>query len=326
MVGPGDLRQLLDYLRERQRRHNRALHGWGVVYGALVLPADGNQVRVTPGLLLTPQGDEIEIPSDSVLDPTQLTAGGDDDPWHSTVTLDKGTPPKDPVYLAVRYLEVPSRPVRVPPVSCGFDDEPCRYTRLCDSYEFGLLDRLPASHAGDQPGPSLAGVVVGALKTGSDDQKAQALLATVIGPTLPDVPAEIADPWVVLAALQLSSNAAPVIDPVSPRRLVVSLAPAWWRPLPAIDRVDRQASEPGKATLLVTGKNLFPLKPTDVTFSGSGASAIKAESIKPDAKAFGQSLTVRVSFTAGQGTGPRTLTVKNSGRATATKDNVVVEG
>src|SRR5262245_52090872 len=66
IIRSDDLTQGQDYCRQRLRRHSRALHGWGVVYGATVRPKFDNdtfarQVTIDPGFILTPQGDEIEI-------------------------------------------------------------------------------------------------------------------------------------------------------------------------------------------------------------------------------------------------------------------------
>src|SRR5260370_39362995 len=70
LITPADLTLEQDYFRDRMRRHNRLLHGWGVVCGATVCPvqivnADGTvsyapwQVQVQPGYILGPYGDEI---------------------------------------------------------------------------------------------------------------------------------------------------------------------------------------------------------------------------------------------------------------------------
>src|SRR3954447_11446370 len=57
-----DLQREQEYFRERLRRHNRALHGWGVVSGLDVVVAPGTtSVTVTPGYALAPQGDEIVV-------------------------------------------------------------------------------------------------------------------------------------------------------------------------------------------------------------------------------------------------------------------------
>src|SRR5260370_36850298 len=70
LITPDDLTLEQNYFRDRMRRHNRLLHGWGVVCGALVCPVtskDSNsvitvapwQVQVQKGYILGPYGDEI---------------------------------------------------------------------------------------------------------------------------------------------------------------------------------------------------------------------------------------------------------------------------
>jgi hypothetical protein len=59
-----DMRVEQEYFREKARRHNRYLHGWGVVCGCTVEAIAGSktpQVRVCPGYVVDPQGDEICI-------------------------------------------------------------------------------------------------------------------------------------------------------------------------------------------------------------------------------------------------------------------------
>ena len=60
-----DMRAEQEYFREKQRRHNRLLHGWGVVCGLeVVLDAETGPlaVCVCPGYALGPFGDEIYVP------------------------------------------------------------------------------------------------------------------------------------------------------------------------------------------------------------------------------------------------------------------------
>jgi len=59
-----DLERDQEYFRDRLRRHNRALHGWGVVSGLDVDVHDDDgtvTVTVAPGYALGPQGDEIVV-------------------------------------------------------------------------------------------------------------------------------------------------------------------------------------------------------------------------------------------------------------------------
>src|SRR2546427_7994966 len=72
LIPPDDLTLEQNYFRDRMRRHNRLLHGWGVVCGAMVCPvtvtnSDGStsfkpwQVTVQRGHALGPYGDEIMV-------------------------------------------------------------------------------------------------------------------------------------------------------------------------------------------------------------------------------------------------------------------------
>src|SRR5260370_20123030 len=60
-----------DYFREKLRRHNRYLHGWGVVCGLDVSPAPtagAATVQIGGGYALDPYGDEIYVGDPVLLD------------------------------------------------------------------------------------------------------------------------------------------------------------------------------------------------------------------------------------------------------------------
>lgn len=57
-----------NYFREKLKRHNRALHGFGIVSGLKVL-VDAGQIIVEPGLALDCQGNELVIGSAVVVSP-----------------------------------------------------------------------------------------------------------------------------------------------------------------------------------------------------------------------------------------------------------------
>src|SRR5262247_3109912 len=67
-----DMDQEQQYFRQKARRHNRFLHGWGVVCGLEVKasPEKGHpwQVVVCPGYAVSPQGDEIWVGEAAMLD------------------------------------------------------------------------------------------------------------------------------------------------------------------------------------------------------------------------------------------------------------------
>jgi outer membrane biosynthesis protein TonB len=180
-----DMRAEQDYFLERLRRHNRFLHGWGVACGCDVQPAGGGtpwQVSVSPGYVVTPQGDEIWIDEQTVCDVSQ------------------GNAPGQTVYLAVRYAELDSRPA---PASSGGGACPngdCEYTRIHDGFELATLAALPVSHA---------------QATAADQQWCNTLRAWAGGGNPPPVPPCVAapgEPWVVLATIKLPAQAGTSLD------------------------------------------------------------------------------------------------------------------
>ena len=218
MITPVELTLEHDYQRDKMRRHNRLLHGWGVVCGAKVCPIptgektkDGStefepwKVRVEPGYILGPYGDEIiidcarvfDVRTKGVLATTGEACGEVLDPWCAEVHTKC---PPECVYIAVRYQEVRCRPVRVQPIGCGCDDTQCEYSRLRDGYEITALLDCPPSHKGSPSIPYLWPPVHECPETGQKKNK----VATHEGQRdmtvcLPDCPPCPSDPWVVLA-------------------------------------------------------------------------------------------------------------------------------
>ena len=164
LVTPAELNLEAEYFAERIRRHNRMLHGWGVVCGAQVCrvrAAEGPgaepwKVRVRPGFAIDGHGNEISIGSDRIFDlrsSSLVSMSGDpegelSDPWCSDVWSER---PPGRVWLAVCHKECLARPVRVQPAGCGCDDTSCEYSRWQDGYELRVLDRCPPSHQGPPP-------------------------------------------------------------------------------------------------------------------------------------------------------------------------------
>ncbi len=153
LITPDDLTQDQRYFRDKLRRHHRFLHGWGVVCGAGVRKhAEAGKVVVEPGYVLGPWGDEIVIDDEAVVDLFHETTDGlvhaacidPADPWCSDVRVERraGTT----FYLAVRYDECDTRPVRVATDACGCDLTECQYSRTRDGYAIKLLADLPASY------------------------------------------------------------------------------------------------------------------------------------------------------------------------------------
>ena len=77
LLGVDDFEQEQTYFRAKARRHNRLLHGWGIVTGLEVTPSgSGGQVSVEPGYALDQCGNEIFIGAPVIVDvPAQGEVG-----------------------------------------------------------------------------------------------------------------------------------------------------------------------------------------------------------------------------------------------------------
>jgi hypothetical protein len=203
-----DMRVEQDYFREKARRHNRFLHGWGVVCGCsieIVEAAKTPTVRVCPGYAVGPQGDEISI--DDCID-VDLAVGAKQQPcsvrWPCPPEGDMPAERDGRVtaYIAVRYAECQSRPTRVHPAGCGCDESLCEYSRVRDSFEVKLLWELPDSH----------------VKAKADDMKWCAMVKQSPAANLrehlfpvPPCPECVSEPWVVLATVSYATSDAPKV-------------------------------------------------------------------------------------------------------------------
>lgn len=86
-----DLELEQQYVREKLRRHNRTLHGFGVVAGLAVSRSSGNSVTITPGLAIDCQGNEILV----------------EEPLRQCLPDSEG----ETIFLAIRYAEESKQPV-----------------------------------------------------------------------------------------------------------------------------------------------------------------------------------------------------------------------
>lgn len=215
-------RQLLDahdltddqtYHRAKQRMHNRLLHGWGIVCGLEVIANPTQKalsnVKICPGFALSPQGDEICVPGEVQFDLATCTTGPAAGCCSSPCSpiLPTRVDPAKPFWIAIKYLQCSSRPVRVPPIGCGCDDNACEYSRIRDSFEITCLDKLPNSY--DKAPPF---------------DFCNVLTNTKVVPC-PPCPES---PWVVLAKVESNANAGvgdfPYTVVFDDRRILLSVA------------------------------------------------------------------------------------------------------
>lgn len=316
LITPDDLTLEQNYFRDRMRRHNRLLHGWGVVCGALVCPVttkDTNgvisfspwQVQVQQGYVLGPYGDEIIL--DCVRTVDLRTSGvsgvtGDPcvdvpDPWCSQVTVPRNT---GTLYIAVKYKQSMTRPVRVQPIGCGCNDNTCECSRLHDGYEIGILTCCP------------------------DDKDVPTDPKTLFTGAIPDCPACPSQPWVVLAAVQVDADGTvSSVNNCECRRMVGSLAGFWWQCQQSDITVTGVTTDGTANTVLigqttnltVTGTNLNQ----DDTYSFGNGIMAKPTNSASDGTSVQLSITVDSSVQPGS----RTLVIMDNHCRTVTYPNAI---
>lgn len=330
LITPDDLTLEQNYFRDRMRRHNRLLHGWGVVCGALVCPvtttaADSTvtttpwQVQVQEGYALGPYGDEIILDCQRTVDlRTQGCSGvtGEPcidapDPWCSQVF---STPAAQTTFcVAIKYKQSQMRPVRVQPVGCGCDDTTCEYSRLHDGYEIGIL---PACPANQQNPPSL-----------------DKLFQQAPEPACPDCPTQ---PWVALAMVNVDGGGNIIsIDNCSCRRLILSFGNLWWQcsgtvTINVVTVTDKNsgntltsipADGTTQAVVNVAGSNLYP-SPVATYTLGDGITIYSVVDTS-SAQQPHTSVALTVAAALGAAIGPRTLTIVNADCSVAVKTGAV---
>lgn len=258
LVTPDEMNLEADYFRDALRRMRRMMWGWGVVCGAQVRymerdeddPREGHEsraqerreeeheterqerrerqpwkVRIEQGYAIGPCGDEIVISCEQVLDLrnpggprscSDPSAVGESDPWCVEPPLRER---EKTVYIAVRYAQVLSRPVRVQPCGCGCGESPCEYSRWCDGFEFDVLDACPT----ERP----AGHKKESGKKRDHDEDDWDWLFHGHHPHCPEEPKE---PWVGLAKVRIGERGHILdIDNCACRRMVASFAHhPWW--------------------------------------------------------------------------------------------------
>lgn len=252
LITASDMTAEQDYFRQKLRRHNRFLHGWGVVCGLEVVAAPTTelpwQVSIEPGYALSPQGDEIYVAEPICFD---LARCGPE-------TIPNPCEPSQPLpapnrslrrFLAIRYAECPTRPVRVHPAGCGCDETLCETSRIRDDFAVGCLL---------EPPPAPLPLLLCELRSRKN---------------LPLCPPCAEEPWVVLAEIRLPDSVGTQLAPNNinnfVRRQLYSTA-LLQAQLVACCCDERKPTQPGLLTVNNvkilgdasddTGEDLFELK------------------------------------------------------------------
>jgi len=139
VLGEDELRQEQLHFLERDRLHNRLLHGYGVACGLRVTtaPAGGDvEVRVTPGLAVTPRGNVVRVPE------TQCAKLG---AWlqrhHGEVLARLGSPPAPgplPLWVRLCYRDCETDPVPIPGGPCRSQEDSLAPSRITESFALEL--------------------------------------------------------------------------------------------------------------------------------------------------------------------------------------------
>jgi hypothetical protein len=320
LVTPTELNLEANYFLDRLRRHNRLLHGWGVICGALVYRVadkDGNaepwKVKIMPGALIDQFGNEIEITTERIVDlrSNGVAVSGDDpageldDPWCREVWTEPKAGTTGTIWVAVRYHQGMARPVRVQPAGCGCDDTSCEYSRWCDGYEVGFLHKCPDSHEGKPPN--------------LDDLDGDGHI-----PACP----EPDDPWVVLAVVDFEGDGRITkIDNCACRRMIVSLAHLWWRCQNIQPAITGVTTTVGGKTADEYPRGQKDMKVTVEGYIHKDAVADLGQGVQVTMHTVddddGKSMTLTVAIDDTAQPGPRTLTITNPDCAIATFANAL---
>ncbi|WP_110240087.1 hypothetical protein [Nocardioides gilvus] len=135
IVGDDELRQDQRYLMARDERHQRALHGWGVVAGLELVIADEAHVEVHPGAALDAQGRWIGI---------DVTQCADLLPWLAAHREELPALPADvPVWITLCYDECATDLIPVPSGPCRTLDNSVQPSRVKDSFQLGFTLEEP---------------------------------------------------------------------------------------------------------------------------------------------------------------------------------------
>lgn len=129
---PDDLKTGQGYIQQRLRRHNRMLHGAGVICGMKVTPANDPahpwQVYVCPGYAIGPYGDEIILEQRELLDISEFL-------WMNFLAQS----PPGFAYVGVRYAEELVESVPAPALECECDEPSYTASRIRDSHQLSVL-------------------------------------------------------------------------------------------------------------------------------------------------------------------------------------------
>jgi hypothetical protein len=146
------------YMADKVRLHQVALHGWGVVCGLKVKPhpfCPELRIVVEPGQAIDGCGREIRVPREKELDLPSLEPSPmfveypyPGEPQESTQSTEEQRELHEPtlsLYVCLRYVEWPAEPILAPFDECACGSNGTKPNRILERYEIQILTKEPAS-------------------------------------------------------------------------------------------------------------------------------------------------------------------------------------
>lgn len=151
LLGVEDFRAEQGFHLGHARRHQRALHGYGVVYGyAVEHDAAKQELKVLPGLAVDRRGRDLALDAAQCLSlPAWWDKHRNDDAFAELPNLDDVTLDLEVVLC---YASCLSRPVPAIADPCAGDNQPgIAYSRICEAPSLSLRRAQPAAAASAPP-------------------------------------------------------------------------------------------------------------------------------------------------------------------------------
>ena len=147
VLGVDEFNQQEYYLLEKDRLHNRSLHGYGTVCGLQItqqaISSSVTEIKVSPGLAVSPSGQFIRVSQEQC---ARL------EDWLSAHTqelaeLINASPPQDSIsiYLMLCYRQCETDFVPIPSGPCQSLEETTAASRIADDFSLSFLLGEPSS-------------------------------------------------------------------------------------------------------------------------------------------------------------------------------------
>ena len=152
LLGVDDFRTEQGFHLGHHRRHQRVLHGFGVVYGlAVSFIPEASQIRVGAGFAIDRHGRDVCIDKDQCLDLPAWWRAHKEDEFFRGVPSD-AAPPKFDADVLLCAKSCFKRPVPAIADPCASTATEMAYSRICESFELTLVPRDDAQPARPAPG------------------------------------------------------------------------------------------------------------------------------------------------------------------------------